>query len=132
MCNILSKYLYILQNDDHNLNKQILIQRLKSVTIHSYKLFFLVMRIFKTYSFSNFEICNTILLTIAPCSTLHPPHLFIYIWGFVSFDPLPLFCLPFKLPPLANTNLYIYKLVFCWCFQNQHKMRSHGICPSLT
>ena len=35
----------------------------------------------------------------------------------MSFDPLPLFCLPFKLPPLANTNLYIYKLVFCWCFR---------------
>ena len=35
-----------------------------SIITHSYYLFFPVMRILKTYSFSNFQICNTVLLTI--------------------------------------------------------------------
>ena len=35
-----------------------------SVTLCSYKIFFLLMRTFKIYSLSNFQICNTVLSTI--------------------------------------------------------------------
>ena len=48
------QYLCILQNDHHN----------TSITIHSYKIVFLVMRTFKIYFISDFQICNTVLLTI--------------------------------------------------------------------
>ena len=42
----------------------IIIISLMSIITHSYYLFFPVMRILKNYSFSNFHICNTVLLTI--------------------------------------------------------------------
>ena len=53
MCNILVQYLYIFQNDDQQV-------WLTSITIQNYKIF-LVMRIFKVYYFSQFEICNIVL-----------------------------------------------------------------------
>ena len=42
----------------------IIIISLTSIITHSYYLFFPVMRILKTYSFSNFQICTKVLLTI--------------------------------------------------------------------
>ena len=51
VCNIVIWYVYIVQNDYHNKFSQ-------CSSPHSYKLFFLVMRTFKIYSLSNFQIYN--------------------------------------------------------------------------
>ena len=66
------------------------------VNIHHHtaikSLFFLVMRTFKTYSLSNFQICSiincTVLLTIIAMLYIISPGL-IYTWRFLSFDSSP-------------------------------------------
>ena len=72
-----------------------------SLTIHSCKLCFLVMRTFKIHCLSNFQICNTPLLMIVTMLYITPPW-FIYYWKFVPFDSLPLFGSP--PPPPAPGN----------------------------
>ena len=59
-----------------------------SLTIHSYRLCFLVMRTFKIHSLSNFQICNTLLLMIVTMLYITPPWC-IYYWKFIPFDSLP-------------------------------------------
>ena len=53
---------------------------------HSHN-FFLVMRTFKIYSLRNFQICNTVLLTIVILL-----YITSYNWKFVPFDNLHSFC----------------------------------------
>lgn len=37
------------------------------ITTHNYKVFYHVMRKFKIYCLSNFQVCNTVLLTVVTC-----------------------------------------------------------------
>lgn len=41
------------------------------ITIHNYKAFYLVMRTFKVYCLSHFQVHNTVLLTTVTCCAVH-------------------------------------------------------------
>ena len=56
------------------------------------------MKIFKIYLLSNFQLYNTVLLTIVTVLYLHPQDL-SYNWKFVPFDYFHLFC-----PPTASCD----------------------------
>ena len=70
-----------------------------------------MMRTFKIYCLSNFQICSAILLMIV--ITLYYPMTYLY-WKLVPFDPLN----PFHLPPNPHCRhqfvLCIYE--FCLAF----------------
>ena len=72
---------------------------------HTYTNFFLVMRTFKIYSLNNFQICNSVLLTIVIKLYIASPWLIYFISRylylltiFIHFTHPP--------PPLATTNLF--------------------------
>ena len=78
-------YLYILQNRNH---------KSTPVTIYSYKIC-CDENFLKIYCLSNFQICNTILLTIVTMLYITFPSLYLfYNWKFIHFDPLYPFCSP--------------------------------------
>ena len=83
-----------------------------SYHLSSYKVtnFFLIMRTFKIYCLSNFQICNAMLLTVV--ITLLP-HDYLY-WGYVPFDPLN----PFHLPanPHCSRQSVLCTYEFCLAF----------------
>ena len=56
-----------------------------SVTIHHYKNFFLLLRTFKIYSFSNFQICNIVLVVVTIC-TWHLHDLVVLYLASVQFS----------------------------------------------
>ena len=94
------------------------------VTCHTeLQFFFLMMRAFKIYSLSNFQICNTVLLTIAilPYITF-PQHLF-YILEFVPFDPIHLFHFHPSSQPLATTNSFSMSMSLI----KKKKKTPHGV-----
>jgi len=65
---------------------------LTSVTTCSEKSFFLIMRAFKIYSLSDFQIWNTVLLTIVTMLTLHPYDIYFItgsLYLLTSFTILP-------------------------------------------
>lgn len=80
-----------------------------SLTIHSYRLCFLVMRTFNIHPLRNFQICNTPLLMIGTMLYITPPW-FIFYWKFVPFDSLPLFGPPPPLPAPGN-----HQCIHCIC-----------------
>ena len=91
----------------------------QSITIHSY-IFLLVMSTFKIYSLSNFQIYNTVLLTIVTNAVHYIPMTYLfYNWKFVSFDHFTHFAHQHP-PPLATTNLfcslYLWVLFLCVFF----------------
>ena len=73
------------------------------------------MRAFKTYSLSNFQIPNAVLITLVTMLYITSPGLIYFITGYVYL--LTLFT-HFSVPgtsPLATTNLLcIYELGFCF------------------
>ena len=98
-----------------------MITTISQVIIHHYGYnFFLVMRTFKIYSLSNFQIYNTVLLTIVIMLYITSSRL-ISITGSFYLSP-PSTTLPFpqpSLPPLLTTNLFSVpvSLVFCFGFR---------------
>ena len=106
----------------------IAIRQLMSITSHNYNLHFVV-RTFKSYSLSNFQIYNTVLLNWSHHSLHHIPRThFIQNWKLVTFDHGYLFS-----PPVIPGN---HQSVLCFCelgFLRFHvQMRSFGICLSLS
>ena len=63
------------------------------------------MRTFKIHSLSNFQICNTLLLTIVTMLYVTPPWL-IYYWKFGPFESLLLFGPHPHSLPLAATSVF--------------------------
>ena len=53
---------------------------------------FTVMRTFNSCSVTNFQICNTVLLTTVIMLFITSPKTYIYNWKFVPFDPHRPFC----------------------------------------
>ena len=49
--------------------------------LHNYKCFFLVRRTLKSYSLTNFQICNTVVLGIVTMLCIMPPGLIYFITG---------------------------------------------------
>lgn len=103
---------YALQND-HNKFK------LMSIITHSYKIFFLVIRTFKVYCFSNFQICNTVFLTPVTMLYIISPLLIYFMTGMLClWTPFSHFT-HFQPPLLATTNLLsvsmslVSYLVYC-------------------
>ena len=98
-------YCCTLKNDHHN----------KS-SYHSlpYRVTIFFMIIFKIYSLSNFQICNTILLIrhhATPC--IFMAYLFC-TWKFISFDLLhPSYQAP-PASPLATTSLFSVSVRLCF------------------
>ena len=103
---------------------------------HSYRFFFLV-RIFKIFSLSNFQVCNTVLLTIVVMLyiplPLQPPVCFLFLWAcfwFWGFFWIPhisekwcgILIIPWKKAPSIAFNMVIDGLksdvslscVKCW------------------
>ena len=64
------------------------------------------MRTFKIYFLSNFQIPNTVLLTVVLCHTLHPMGYLLYNWKFIPLDSLYLFHPPTNLPPPGNHQMF--------------------------
>ena len=96
------------------------------VTIHSYRIFFLVMRtfkFFKIYLLGNFQIRNTILIL---ATMLYIPFSWLVLyWKFVPFDPLHPFCPPYLLKsPVCF--LYLGWLVG-WLFLHSTYKWSHVV-----
>ena len=65
--------------------------------MHSYRIFFLVMRTFKIYSLSHFQMCNTVLLAVVAMLCMTSPWLLyffsIYLFLFIFMAVLSLhFC----------------------------------------
>ena len=79
---------------------------LTSITLYSYKNFFLV-KTFKIYSLSNFQVCNTVLLPIVPVMYMMSSWHLFYTRKFILFD----FLHPF-LPPL---NPCLWQPPICIC-----------------
>ena len=76
---------------------------LTSVTIHSYRIFFLVMRTFKICSPSNFQLCSTVLLATA---------IMLYIISTVNFITGQLYLLtPFT--HFAQPPAHLWKQPIC-------------------
>lgn len=73
----------------------------------SLQIFFPVMRPFRIYSLSNFQIYNTILLTIVTLLYI-PVTYWFYNWKFVLFNYLCPFCL--FLPPTSDK----YQTILCY------------------
>ena len=88
-----------------------------SVTLQSYWIFLLVMRTFKISSLSNFQICNTVLITITARLYIMSPWHSFYNSKFIPFYPLH----PFgpSSHPLATTNCSLY-LWACFVFCISH------------
>ena len=90
---------------------------LVNICHHTVIIFFPVMRSFKIYSLSNFQICNMVLLIIVTMLYITSPRL-IYNWELYLLTPLYPFCYP--LPPSSGNYqsvLCIYELgVFLFCF----------------
>ena len=79
------------------------------VNIHchnSYKIIFLVMRTFKIYSLSNFQICNTVLLIVAVIIYIISPGPTYFISGSL-YLLLTSFNLTVLNPASSHTNLFI-------------------------
>ena len=92
--------------------------QLTFVTIPSYKILFLAMRTSKIHSFSIFQICNTVLLTVV---------VMLYItslWQLILQQTVCTFWLLSPThphlwkPPISSLCLYIYFL--CYLFQISH------------
>ena len=77
-------------------------------TCYSYKIFFLVMRTFKIYYFSNLQICNTVLLTTVNMLYITSPWLLYFITrNLYLLTPSTHFTHP---PPSASGN---HRSAFC-------------------
>ena len=80
-------------------------------------IFFLVMRIFKIYSLSSFQVCNMVLLTIVIMLYLISPWLILYLevctFWLSSFLPPTHFWQP---PICSFCSLLGMSLVLCVCF----------------
>ena len=92
-----------------------------SVTIYSYRIFFLIMRNFKIYSFSNFQICNIILLAIHWYGySLHAIHYipcFFFIlsledWKFIPLIPFTYSAHLPSVPLVATTLFSVFMCLF--------------------
>lgn len=71
-----------------------------------------IVRTFKIYSLRKFQICDTLLLTVAPVHYIPMTSLF-YNWKYVLCHPLHPFHPSFQHPGLlATTNLYIFFVCF--------------------
>ena len=87
----------------------------------------LVMRIFKIYSLSNFQICNTVLLTIVTMLYIIFPWFIYFITGNLYLLTTSIhFAHPL---PLATTNLFSasMSLVFCLFFFLDFTYKWHHI-----
>ena len=96
--------------------------QLTSITIHSYRISFLVMRTFKFYSFSKFQILNTVLLTIVTMLYIIDSWLIYFFIYFVMEVFTFWFSSHFLCPSHTHTHSYqslfsIYELVL---FMNLH------------
>ena len=91
-----------------------------SVTIHHYRNFFLLLRTFKIYSLSNFQICNIVLAVVTIC-TWHLHDLIVLYLASVQFSlsvqfsvqlcdstdcSMPGFPVHHQLPEFAQTHVH--------------------------
>ena len=86
------------------------------------QLFFVMMRAFKIYSLSTFQICNIVLLTIVILPYITSPQHLFYILEFVPFDRIHLFHFHPSSLPLATTNLF-----YLWAWFKKKKNTPHGV-----
>ena len=71
--------------------------------------FFIVMRIFKIHSFSNIQICNTVLLTIVTMLYIASPRLVYFITGYCY--------LWFPFPFCPHPTLWLWQSPICCLYQ---------------
>ena len=88
---------------------------LVSILHHILHPLFLVMRTFKIYYFSSFQICNTVLPTTVVMLHAHSQDLFFCNWRFVPFDHLHPFY-PSPTPHLWQTPICSLYLWTCFLF----------------
>ena len=74
--------------------------------MYNYRFFVCVIRTFKTYYLSHFQICNMVLLTVATKLYFKSSRL-IYNWKFVPFDHLNPFCSPQLLQQPLICSLFL-------------------------
>ena len=101
--------LYILQNDN----------QISAVNICPHILwtnFFLIVKIFKIYSFINFQICDiTLLIIVTMLYIISPIISLFYNWKFLLLDPFHPFLPPTSQPlPLVTTNWFLTLILFCF------------------
>ena len=71
-----------------------MITKITSISTHSYKLFFRMIRTFMIHSLSNFQIYSTVLLTAVTILNITSPGLIYVIPGSFYFLPPSPFCPP--------------------------------------
>ena len=86
---------------------------LVAIHYHTELQFSLMMRIFKIYSLSNFQICNTILIRHHAIPSIFMAYLFC-AWNFVPFDLLHPSYQPLPASPLATTSLFSVSVRLCF------------------
>ena len=105
--------------------------KLISINMHR-QLFFLVMRSSKLYSFSNFQIWNTELLTVVTM-LFGKSSLFIYFTTvkFVPFMPF-IHLTPPPLPSLTTPICVLCLYELFWNLRSYVQVRLHALCLSLS
>ena len=106
-------YLYRLQNDHHSKSRY-------HPSPSKVTYFFLLMRTFKIYYLSNFQVCNTIILTIFKYMIhyISMTYLF-YTWKFVPLTPFTHFAHLLTPIPSSTTNFVtvsVSLILFCFLF----------------